>query len=73
MKPNSSKSICFFQSSRLEPLASLMAARLEASATIVELDVFDEELSPPAAAAPPNPDYRATLDALFRADSVQSW
>ncbi len=54
--------ICFFQSSRFDSVASLMAAHLGNSAQLIEMDDLEGE-----------PDYRAILEALFQTRSPQSW
>ncbi|MDA7866735.1 hypothetical protein N9B57_02245 [Verrucomicrobia bacterium] len=57
------KQICFFQASRFDSLASLMAAHGASPNSVIELDADEETQSP----------YEAVLETLFSSDSIQSW
>ena len=61
--------ICFFQASRLDPLSSVVAARLEDEARILRLDDHHREWR--SAGEPPP--WTEVIEALFGAESVQSW
>jgi hypothetical protein len=57
------KQICFFQASRFDSLASLMAAHSGSPGSVIELDAKDESLTP----------YHEVLETMFASDSIQSW
>lgn len=57
------KKICFFQSSRFDSLASLVAAHNGLDLQVIEVD--DENGC--------DDRFKQVLDALFSAESVQSW
>ena len=63
------RSICFFQSSRLDPLACVVAARLEEKAIVFRQDERRKDRRP-AGEPPP---WKKTVEAIFAHDSVQSW
>jgi hypothetical protein len=57
------KQICFFQASRFDSLASLMAAHGVPIDSVIEIDAKEESSIP----------YSDVLEILFSSDSVQSW
>jgi hypothetical protein len=59
----SERQICFFQASRFDSLASLMAAHGGSPCSVIELDADDATQSP----------YETVIDAMFASGSIQSW